>query len=675
MTLIKVERLRIEIYTELNTFGFDQTFTEGMNFIVSEQNTFGKSSILLGIYYGLGLEEIVGGQGSKVLTPVFKEFINVDGEDVPVIESKVYLEISNASETITIFRTGKSFTRDDKLLTVYNSGINELASSVVNGEDYYVQLANSATNKKGFHTYLEEFIGLDLPKVPTSDNVKRKLYLQLVFSCMFIEQKRGWSDYYSAMPYLGVKSAKKRIAEYVLGLEQIDNERRRSELKIEADNITDAWSLVYKDLMYDAKREGIIIENLTDTPKLLKTNSVDGYKVYIEDDGKKTIDVMIELLEKGINELNTIKPIISENYDDLEVELEETEESIQKLEEEHSNLKRLLNSSNQKIESLSHNLSIINSDINNNKDVQKLNNLGSEEKVKTSEGFCPLCNQAINDYILLEDIDFNIMTVEENINHLEAQKKAMEFALSNEKSFRKELHDEYDKLNNSLMGLRRLYQTILSDIRKVDDDISETVVYRKLEMQKRVEDLRAFKISLESYSKDLQQIANDWAHYLVKKEQLPEKGLSDNDEAKMKFFEKYFRKSLEVFGFSSVANPYSISMARDLYVPVKDKIDMKFASSASDNIRAIWSYTLGLLETSNQLGGNHPGLILIDEPAQHSIVQGDLDSLFNRIDNLSGFNQVIVAVTINNSDLRKNLEGYSENHNIISLSSKAFKPL
>jgi predicted nucleic acid-binding Zn-ribbon protein len=675
MTLIKVERLRIEIYTEKDTFGFDQTFTEGMNFIVSEQNTFGKSSILLGIYYGLGLEEIVGGQGSKVLTPVFKEFINVEGKDVPVIESKVYLEITNGSEVITVFRTGKSFTRDDKLLTVYNSSINELAIDAVNGEDYYVQLANSAINKKGFHTYLEEFIGLNLPKVPTSDNVKRKLYLQLIFSCMFIEQKRGWSDYYSAMPYLGVKSAKKRIAEYVLGLEQIDNERRRSELKIEADGITDRWSKVYKDLMYDAKREGVIIENLTETPKLLKSNSVDGYKVFIEEDGKKTIDMMIGLLEKEIEELGSIKPIISENYDDLEVELEETEKSIEKLEEEYRNLKRLLNSSNQKIESLSHNLSVIISDINNNKDVQKLNKLGSEEKVKTSEGLCPLCNQAINDYVLLEDTTFNIMTVEENINHLEAQKKAMEFALSNEKSFRKELHDDYDKLNNSLMGLRRLYQTILTDIRKVDDDISETVVYKKLEMQKRFEDLSEFKTSLDSYNSELQQIADDWAHYLVKKDKLPEKGLSDNDEAKMKFFEKYFRKSLEVFRFSSVANPYSISMARDLYVPVKDKIDMKFASSASDNIRAIWSYTLGLLETSNQLGGNHPGLILIDEPAQHSIVQSDLDSLFARIDELSGFNQVIVAVTINNSELRENLEGYSENHNIISLSSKAFKRL
>jgi len=385
--------------------------------------------------------------------------------------------------------------------------------------------------------------------------------------------------------------------------------------------------------------------------------------------------LMIELLEKEVEELSSIKPIISENYDDLEVELEETEKSIEKLEEEHRNLKRLLNSSNQKIESLSHNLSVIISDINNNKDVQKLNKLGSEEKVKTSEGLCPLCNQTINDYVLLEDTTFNIMTVEENINHLDAQKKAVEFALSNEKSFRKELQNDYDKLNNSLMGLRRLYQTILTDIRKVDDDISETVVYKKLEMQKRIEDLNEFKNSLESYNSDLQQIADEWASYLVKKDKLPEKGLSDNDEAKMKFFERYFRKSLEVFRFSSVANPYSISMARDLYVPVKDKIDMKFASSASDNIRAIWSYTLGLLETSNQLGGNHPGLILIDERAQHSIVQSDLDSLFSRIDELSGYNQVIVAVTINNSELRKNLKEYSENHNIIALSSKAFKRL
>lgn len=35
-------------------------------------------------------------------------------------------------------------------------------------------------------------------------------------------------------------------------------------------------------------------------------------------------------------------------------------------------------------------------------------------------------------------------------------------------------------------------------------------------------------------------------------------------------------------------------------MPVIDKFDMKFDSSASDNIRAIWSYTLALLQTSKK---------------------------------------------------------------------------
>lgn len=654
-------------------YGFDQTFTEGMNFIVSEDNTYGKSSILLGIYYCLGLEEIVGGQGSKVLTPVYKEFINVEGQDVPVVSSKIFLEISNGSKVITIYRTGKSHIRDDKLLTVYNSTINELGDLSKGGEDYYVQLQNSANHKKGFHSYLEEFIGLELPKVPTSDNNERKLYLQLIYSCMLIEQKRGWSDYYSAMPYLGVNSARKRVAEYVLGLEQIDNERKRNELKIQAASISEEWRALYRDLMYYCKKENIVIENLTESPYVINDDSVDKIRIYIDEETKVSIQEKIDLLEKDIFKMNAIKPIISENYDELELELENTDLSIQELEKEHKNLKYLLRNSNNQIKSLEYNLNIIKSDINNNKDVQKLRKLGSEEDINTTVGLCPLCNQKINDYVLLEDTSYSVMSVEENINHLEAQKKALQFTLSNEKSFRNELHEKNDKINNSLMGLRRLYQSILNDIRKVDNDISETLVYQKVEMQKKVKDLRDFKKKLGIYICDFKKLSKKWSKYLADKNQLPDKGLSENDELRIKFFEKYFRECLKAFGFSSVANPYSISMSRELYVPIKDKFDMKFASSASDNIRAIWSYTLSLLEASNKMGGNHPGFILMDEPAQHSIVQEDLDSLFNRINGLHGYNQVIVAVTINSDELRKNLNKYSEEHNIIGLSSKAFK--
>ncbi|WP_185974032.1 hypothetical protein [Brevibacillus sp. LEMMJ03] len=55
---------------------------------------------------------------------------------------------------------------------------------------------------------------------------------------------------------------------------------------------------------------------------------------------------------------------------------------------------------------------------------------------------------------------------------------------------------------------------------------------------------------------------------------------------------------------------------------------MKFDSSASDNIRAIWAFTVALFQTSHEKGGNHPGLLIFDEPAQHSIVTNDYETVF-----------------------------------------------
>ena len=86
---------------------------------------------------------------------------------------------------------------------------------------------NAATNEAGFHKFLEDFLHLNLPMVQATDNSQRKLYLQLIFSCMFIEQKHGWSDLFSGMPILGIKESKKKVIEYVLNLDTLANERKR----------------------------------------------------------------------------------------------------------------------------------------------------------------------------------------------------------------------------------------------------------------------------------------------------------------------------------------------------------------------------------------------------------------------------------------------------------------
>ena len=207
--MLKINRLRIQIKTPNKVYGLDEQFKMGLNFIASDNNTRGKSSVIIAIYYCLGFEEIIGGVNEKVLTSVYKNTIEDGAEVFPVLESGVFLEIFNGYDTVTVFRAAKMENRDSKLVRVYFCGLNNINDEDIGVEDFYVHMKNSATNIKGFHTFLENFLKVKLPIVTTSDDNERKLYLQLIFSSMFIEQKHGWADLFSGMPYLGIKDAKK----------------------------------------------------------------------------------------------------------------------------------------------------------------------------------------------------------------------------------------------------------------------------------------------------------------------------------------------------------------------------------------------------------------------------------------------------------------------------------
>ena len=215
--MLRINRLRVEINTANGVYGIDESFRDGLNFVASLDNTCGKSSILAAIYYCLGFEQIlggVGGIGSKVLTSAFKTTIEDNGTPWTVTESGCYLEISNGNETRTIYRNIKSESKDNRLMTVYYGSYDSIGDHKTVSEDYYVNIQNAAISEKGFHTFLEEFLHMNLPLVRTSDGNERKLYLQVVFASMFIEQKHGWSDILSGMPIFGIRESKKRIVEY-----------------------------------------------------------------------------------------------------------------------------------------------------------------------------------------------------------------------------------------------------------------------------------------------------------------------------------------------------------------------------------------------------------------------------------------------------------------------------
>lgn len=430
--MLRINRLRVEINTVNGVYGIDTSFSSGLNFIASEDNTCGKSSILAAIYYCLGLEQIIGGTGgigSKVLTSVFKSEIEDNQNSYRVLESGAYLEISNGYDTVTIYRNIVSESKDNRLVSVYYSTYDAIKDQKTQVSDFYVNIQNAATSEKGFHNFLEEFLHISLPMVGTSDGNERKLYLQIIFSAMFIEQKHGWSDILSGMPVLGIRESKKRVVEFLLDLDTIKNEKERARLRNVKIQIEKDWEKRIEAFQYYVTSHGGAVINLPLHPRVLNDN--DYARIAIFSDRNEPIADAIQKLQDQYNSICLLKPRVIDNFNELNSELSETLKSIRNLEKDEDHITTELSFESDSIQHLEKDIALIDADIRNNNDAARLQNFGSDNSTDNCSSICPVCNQEIHDNMILAKSNFVFMDIEANILHLKEQKKMLAFALDN----------------------------------------------------------------------------------------------------------------------------------------------------------------------------------------------------------------------------------------------------
>lgn len=671
--MITISRLRIVIETEQGNYGFDECFSGGLNFLASDDNTCGKSSVIEAIYYGLGFEQIIGGIGEKVLTSVYKTSIEVEGNEIPVTGSDIFLEISNGAETVTIYRSAKDTVRDSKLVTVFYSSMDKINDEQTMSEDMYVNMPKAAVNIKGFHAFLEKFLHLNLPSVPTSDGNQRKLYLQLIFSCMFIEQKHGWGDIFSGIPFLGIKDSKKRVLEFVLNLDTINTEKKKEENRLEEARIKAEWAIIVKEIRNAVGRETCSIIDLPVNPCEFTEISAEGVSLVKE---RKQLDVYIEELKGEYESLNAVQPKVVDNFDEMQCELDETERAIEQFEEEIQNLRLDRLKENAAIGVLDNNLEVIEIDLQNNKDAAKLRDLGSRIGGKVFENTCPVCNQTLTDSLLPIVEGMEIMSIDENIRHLDAQKVMLSYARDCHWENRRIIDEKIQSLQGKLVSLRRLAIVLRTDLYSVNDNMSETVIYKKIDLLKRIEMLENLQQFVKGKISALVELGKSWTKLLAEKKKVPQTKFSQNDLEKLDKLEENFVENLRKYGYKSVASLGDIEISKESYLPVIEDFDMKFDSSASDNIRAIWAYTIALMQTSMEMQGNHPCVLIFDEPNQHSIISKDMREFFDSLIALENSAQIIVGITVKDTDTKREIETLpAGKYKVIPVANKAIQKL
>lgn len=678
--MLRINRLRVEITTIEGVYGIDESFKDGLNFIASHENTCGKSSILAAIYYCLGFEQIIGGaggMGSKVLTSAFKSTIEDNGKPLTVTESGAYLEISNGKETRTIYRNIKSENKDNRLVTVYYGNYDSISNNKTLSEDYYVNIQNSATSEKGFHTFLEEFLHMKLPLVRASDGNERKLYLQMIFASMFIEQKHGWSDILSGMPVFGIRESRKRIIEYILGLDTLKNEKERDRLNAVKTQLEYKWEQLISDFEKAVHSESCEILNLPIRPVVL--SDIDYSRIVVSVLGASSIKEEIQSLKDKYNEMRQLKPLVCDNFDELNAELSETQTQILAFENRLCEINKSLASYNETIKRLSADLVLINSDIRNNNDAARLQKFGSEATGDNiSADICPVCKQHIQDNLLDSEAVRGFMSIEDNIRHLKEQKKMLEFTLGSRKESREILRREKDDLEARLQTLRRLAHTLRSDLfTTTDTEASEAIMLKRIEISNRIERLSKLENTVVSLTEQLKELSAEWNTYLDQKNKLPKKDISESDIDKIALLKKRFIENLKRYHYSSLSSFDGIDISiNSSLLPTIDGFDMKFDSSASDGIRVIWAFTMALLQASIEKDGNHPGVIIFDEPAQQSIVPEDMKSFIETAVEIKRPFQIITAITLNSQELISIINGLdASSYHITKIEGKAFKAL
>ncbi|EGR1448507.1 hypothetical protein D7154_19135, partial [Vibrio cholerae] len=163
-----------------------------------------------------------------------------------------------------------------------------------------------------------------------------------------------------------------------------------------------------------------------------------------------------------------------------------------------------------------------------------------------------------------------------------------------------------------------------------------------------------------------------------------------SDLAKIKAFSTSFKQYAVNFGYRSAdveeievksenLLPYlqGIELREQIDTPTERKqkeatstTDLKSDSSASDFVRLIWSYLIALYKASHETGGNHPGIILFDEPAQHSMSTKSVNKMLSTLADEDGLQSIIAASFDENEETyAASIDGI-DNFTLIHLPSK-----
>jgi hypothetical protein len=645
-----IRGIRLRATTKEGDFGFVFKFARTLT-IIRAKNSSGKSTLFNSLLYGLGMEELVGGKNERALPYAVKEHIEYDGRRILVTASEVLLEIeSRAGEVVTLRRAIRDTVRDPKLIEVYAGPHVTEDRDLGEARPTYVHDGGGAKRPEGFHRFLETFLGLSLPRVPTTSGGETKLYLQAVFAALAVEQKRGWTDYIANIPFYGIRDARTKVVEFLLGLDVFETNAERNRLNAESVEIDADWRKVYDELRREANPLGAVVDGASATPSALFKESEASIRKLAGSYSVPLAEHISHLraehaaLQKQAEQYH--KSSGTEAMHSVTVAMDE----LQGLSVLHERATALHAEQRVSLADYEKLLAEANEDLERNKTAAKLRDLGAKHDVATAVGKCPTCNQPVDDTLLAGAVTGPQMDLATNIAYLDSQRRMLIRQIAGLKAGMQSAEVRVAELAARIASKRDLLTAMRGDVTSGASE-SKAIVRRQVQVEVEVEALEKLQTKATEFFARLGQIAIRMSANQSARRGMPKEAYSAADIERINRFQLNFRANAGSFGYES-APIREVEIGKDTLVPClaqmelrEIRTDIKSDSSASDFVRLIWSYLLALHQTSSSPSspGNHPGLLMFDEPGQHSMAVDSQHALLKQLASEGNLQSIVAA--------------------------------
>jgi hypothetical protein len=644
---LRIRELEVRVSTAGGMYGTRISFPDGL-VVLRAENTSGKSLCMQAIIYALGLEGMFGPSRDVPLQHAVTDYLEADESRVEVGSSEVLLEISNGSQDVMTVRRTIKGERSRDLITVWRGKMLTQPEVVAAAEEYYVRIGGGATAPSGFHRLLAEFLEWHLPQVPTFAGIDSLLYLEIIFPLLYVEQKTGWGAIEGRFPtHFRVREAGVRAVEFLLGLDARAIAERRANLKLLLEAVRRRWADAYHGADTAAREVGAVVQGIPSAPQgdwpppIPPTLRVPVAQEWVPVDEVLTglRARAAELAESSVVTTEEAAPEMQEQLRVAEGELRDHERRI-------TGLLDTLQADQGELERLHARLHAVDEDLVRNKDARKLQGLGAVSALKVSAERCPTCHQQISEVLLplIDASDANPMSVDQNIEYLDEQRKVFTFMLAQASASidarERQLAAERAQAAERRAAVRAFKRALVSDARLP----SLAAVEEQVRVANRIERLEAARRKMFEHTNAMTELASEWARLREELDGLRSEDLSASDQRKLSLLQQSFSEQLRAYGVTSVGAD-QIIISKDTFRPTYGDFDLQFDFSASDTIRSAWAYRIALLEVARNNPTNHPGLLMLDEPRQQEVSATSLAALLERLSRAGEYAQQVVVAT------------------------------